>query len=104
MSGGRPSGPQTAVGDHPSCTSKARKDGETAGCARSHSEGLGLDGGGVADPNKKEERKSADQAGIRYAQGMEADRPRLWLGSRQPDTFGVRFKALNPVGSYRNIL
>lgn len=71
MSGGRPSGPQTAVGDHPSCTSKARKDGETAGCARSHSEGLGLDGGGVADPNKKEKRKSAHQAGIRYAQGME---------------------------------
>lgn len=65
MSGGRPSGPQTAVGDHPSCTSKARKDGETAGSARSSSEGLGLDGEGVADPNKRKKNCQPQRAGIK---------------------------------------
>lgn len=65
MSGGRPSGPQTAVGDHPSCTSKARKDGETAGCARSHSEGLVLDGGRGRRPPKKKKNIQPQRAGIR---------------------------------------
>jgi len=79
MSGGRPSGPQTAVGDHPSCTSNVRTDGETAGCARSRSEGLGLDGGGVADPNKK--KKEVSQSGWDQVSVMEVTRSALnWIG------------------------
>ena len=61
MSGGRPSGPQTAEGDHPSCTSEARKDGETAGCARTpdliRGKGLVLTEDGAAGP--KQERKAS---------------------------------------------
>lgn len=79
MSGGRPSGPQTAVGDHPSCTSNARKDGETAGCARSSSEGLGLDGEGVADPQKRKKNYQPQRAGIRS---------RARDGSRMAETTG----------------
>ena len=79
MSGGRPSGPQTAVGDHPSCTSEARKDGETAGCARTpdliRGKGLVLTAKGVADPKKERESQPA-RAGIRSAQGVEAEWPR----------------------------
>ena len=58
MSGGRPSRSHPAEGDHPPCKSNARKDGETAECARSTSEGLGLDGGGIAAPKQEEEEIS----------------------------------------------
>ena len=60
MSGGRPSRPQTAEGDHPSCTNEVRKDGETAGCARNASAGLGLDGGWGHRPLKQKQKSQPE--------------------------------------------
>ena len=75
MSRGRPSRPQTAVGDHPSCTNKVRKDGETAGSAHSTCRGLGLDGGRAAGPHKR--KRTVSPSGLaNHAQGMEAAWPR----------------------------
>lgn len=79
MSGGRPSRPQPPVGDHPSCTNEERKDGETAGCARTPDliggKGLVLTEDGAAGPQAKE---SFSPSGLAedYAQGMEAEWPR----------------------------
>jgi len=70
--------PQAAVGDHPSCTSEARKDGETADCARSSCEGLGLDGEGGRRPQNKKRESQPTWAGIRSAQGMEAYLYEFW--------------------------
>ena len=50
MSRGKPSRPQTAEGDRPSCTNEERKDGETADCARP---GLVLMVDGAAGPKTK---------------------------------------------------
>jgi len=77
MSGGRPSRPQTAEGDHPSCTNEVRKDGETGGCARSASERLGLDGGWGRRPLfEKGKRFSPSGLASDIAQGMKAAWPR----------------------------
>ena len=53
---------------------KARKDGETAGCARSKCGGLGLDGGRGRRPQTG---KNVSPSGLADdAQGMEAEWPR----------------------------
>jgi hypothetical protein len=74
MSGGRPSRPQTVEGDHPSCTNAVRKDGETAGCARSASAGLGLDGGWGRRPllkrNKVQPFRAGEKSNTRNGRGQ----------------------------------
>jgi hypothetical protein len=87
MSGGRPSRPQTAEGDRPSCTNEVRKEGETAGCARSASAGLGLDGGWGRRPLFEKEKVQPFRAGIEYRArdgSRMAETANGWLGSRQP--------------------
>ncbi len=100
MSGGRPSGPQTAVGDHPSCTSdlsaeasakaEARKDGETAGCARTpdliRGKGLVLTEDGAAGPKQRKEVSPPGLAPDHAKDGSRmAETATGGLGSRQPD-------------------
>ncbi len=88
MSGGRPSRPWPAEGDHPFCTNKVRKDGETAGYARSTCGGLGLDGGRGRRPHKKEKQSALGWPNPR--KGWKPHGRDYRLGSRQPGLKGAR--------------
>jgi hypothetical protein len=73
MSGGTPSRPSPAEGDHPACTTSGRKAGDTAEDARSAAEGR-LDGTGAAGPQNKKRLKSQPQAGrITLREGSSPD-------------------------------
>lgn len=62
MSGGSPSGPAPAEGDHPACTNEERKAGDTAGDAQSAATGLALTARGPQAPLQTRSR-SQPQAG-----------------------------------------
>jgi hypothetical protein len=97
MSGGRPSRPQTAEGDHPSCTNEERKDGETAGCARSQqTKGLVLTEDGAADPKKKKKKVSPSGLASITRKGWKPHGRDRRLGSRQPGPKGALLDKLKP--------
>lgn len=87
MSGGRPSGPQTAEGDHPSCTSRRRgRTGRPLAAPAAHAEGLVLTEDGAAGP-KQERKRQPVRAGRGYARDgsrRAETSQRRRLGSRQP--------------------
>lgn len=96
MSGGRPSGPQTAVGDHPSCTRTDQREGRgrmgrPLAAPAAHAEGLVLTEDGAAGPLNKKKKRQPAGAGLRK---RARDGSRLaetatgGLGSRQPGPSG----------------
>ena len=91
MSGGMPSGPSPAEGDHPACTippkpkrplaelqrsaKEERKAGDTAGDARSAAEGLALTARGPQAPNFFNDRGRRPQASFKTGPQVPTTKP-----------------------------